>query len=84
MAVTETAEDVVITSDEEMLEKVVNALAGIMSTGQSYTIFGSRVVTKADMDELQGLETMYRTRILNKVGAIGIHQIDHRAEGEPL
>lgn len=80
MALTIDTTDAQILDDEQILAKVQAALVAVADAGQSYTLFGSRTVTKADTADLERLEIMYRNRLLAKAGETGIHQLDHRGQ----
>lgn len=75
--ITRSSKDVTILSDEEILAEINNAISSIHTTGQSYTIFGSRVVTKSNINELYGMRSTYEQRILLKKGWTGRNYIDN-------
>lgn len=67
----------VIADDASMLAIVQRALRDVLTTGQAYTIVGSRSFTLANIAELQKLEQLYRRRVLTAAGASGRNQADH-------
>lgn len=75
--ITRTTAGVTIKSDEEILAEIDAAILAIITTGQSYTIFGSRVVTKSNIGELQKMRSQYEQRILLKKGWTGRNYIDN-------
>ena len=78
-SITRTSADVTITSDEQELSDTRDAISGILSNGQGYTIFGSRVVNKANLPELYARCATLEKRILLKKGWTGRNYLDHSA-----
>ena len=78
--ITISSADVTIKSDEEMLAEINEAILAVVTTGQSYTIFGSRVVTKSNLGELKTLQSSYEQRILLKKGWTGRNYIDNSGD----
>lgn len=68
---------VVIVTDAEMLANIQRALRDVLTTGQAYTIVGSRSFTLANIADLQKLEQLYRRRVLTAAGFDGKNQADH-------
>jgi hypothetical protein len=83
MATITTSADVVqIVSPEQMLADVQAAIRAILATGQSYTLFGSRTVTRGDLAELQKMEQLYLRRVLMARGHTGRNSADFSASGK--
>jgi len=59
-----------ILTDEQMLARIQQALVDIFSTGQQYTVVGSRSFTLANIGELRSLEREYRKRVLLAKGHV--------------
>lgn len=55
------------------LEDIENAIDSVLSTGQSYTLTNSMVVTAADIDKLDGMARQYRKRLSRSLGYTGRH-----------
>jgi hypothetical protein len=87
MAITYTDTDTAMPSDELMLARIRNAIADILTGAQSYTIFGSRQVTRANLGELRALEQQYERRVLMARGWNGRNVVDfslaEESEGVP-
>jgi len=56
-------------TNTQMLEEIRLGIEGIVKGGQSITIFGSRQVTRANLDELFKLEKLYQQRVLAESGS---------------
>lgn len=70
-----------LTTDREMLADVQKAIRAVMVLGQSYTLQGSRTVTKANLSELLKIEQFYRRRLSRKRGSTGKSSPDFRQRG---
>ena len=71
MALTRTAVTETLKTDEEMLAIWQRAEVDIAKTGQNYTIFGGRIVTRADLPEIRKQIAFYTRRVLAAKGATG-------------
>ena len=76
MPLTEAPYTGTVYSDEQMLAEFQAAIRGLLLTGQSYTLFGSRVVTMADAKWLGEQEEKYRKRVLAANGWDGRNHAD--------
>jgi hypothetical protein len=63
-------------SDEQMLADVQGAIRAVLTSGQATTIFGAFSNTRADLDRLQSMESMYRARVLAARGYSGRNVAD--------
>lgn len=65
-----------VLSDEAMYAAVQTAITALVTTGVSYTIFGSRSVTRGNLPELYEIEGRYRRRLLRARGWTGQNLAD--------
>lgn len=59
-----------------MLAEVQDAINAVLLTGGSYTLFGSRQVTHADLGDLRAMYEWYEERVLMDKGATGMNLAD--------
>ena len=81
MAITYESGAVTLKTNEQMLGAVQDAIDAILTTGASYTLFGSRQVTRADLGQLRDLYDYYEERVLMDKGATGINLADLSGAG---
>lgn len=82
MALTfESESAVTIKTDAARLAQIDDAIDAIETGAQSYTLFGSRQVTKADLTDLYALRTRYEKRVLYRAGFTGRNVADGRGQG---
>jgi uncharacterized protein YbjT (DUF2867 family) len=82
MAITYTSAGGQIKSDEDMLVAIDAAIQTLLTTGQGYTVFGSRTVTQGSLPELHRMRKMYENRILRRAGVTGVNYADMRSGAE--
>lgn len=81
MSVTIADVTVTLKSDEQMLAEYQAAISTVLGGGQSYTLFGSRTVTNADMPNLEAGERKYRKRVMLAKGYVPSNHPDFRGTG---
>ena len=82
MAITYVDTDATMPSDELMLARVRTAISDVLTGAQTYTIFGSRQVTRANLGELRALEQQYERRVLMARGWNGRNVVDFSLNSE--